>query len=79
MRKYAASLCVVLALTLVVALVPTLTSAAEFSYAGPPAFTVTHPGGAPDELSSPEIVWAVKTGGGLVVQASVHPFPKGLN
>ena len=49
MRKIAASLCVVLALTLGITLVPALTSAAEFSYDGPPAFTVTYPAGSTNE------------------------------
>lgn len=78
MKKNLASLCVVLALTLGIALFPVLTSAAEFSYAGPPAFTVTHPGGSDDEKTSPEQVWRIKTGSGLVIDAAVAPIPEGI-
>ena len=70
---------VVLALALGIALVPTLTSAAEFSFDGPPAFTVTYPSGSnPDEKTSPTQVWAIKTGGDCMVSANVVPIPEGI-
>jgi hypothetical protein len=72
------SLCLVLALALGITLLPTLTSAAEFSYAGPPAFTVTYSDGSPEPTTAPEQVWSIKTGAGLVVQASVAPIPEGI-
>jgi hypothetical protein len=72
------SLCLVLALTLGIALVPALTSAAEFSYAGPPAFTVTYSDGSPENTTAPEQIWSIKTGAGLVVQVSVAPIPAGI-
>ncbi|MBI4768470.1 MAG: hypothetical protein HY787_28405 [Deltaproteobacteria bacterium] len=78
MKKKLACLCVVLALTLGVALVPALTSAAEFSFAGPPAFTVTYPDGTDDEKTSPEQVLRIKTGAGLVVDVAVAPIPEGI-
>ena len=79
MKKTAITLSVVLALTLGIALVPTLTSAAEFSYDGPPAFTVTYPNGStPDEKNAPEQVWAIKTPSGVVIQASVALIPEGV-
>jgi hypothetical protein len=78
MKKSTACLFVVLALTLGMALVPALTSAAEFSYAGPPAFTVTYSDGVPEPTNAPEQVWSIKTGAGLVVQASVAPIPAGI-
>jgi hypothetical protein len=80
MMKTAISLCAVLALTLGIALVPTLTSAAEFSFAGPPAFTVTYPDGStPTDKDSPEQVWAIKTPAGVTIQAAVAPIPEGVD
>lgn len=73
------SLGVVLAIVLGIALIPTLSSAAEFSYPGPPTFTVTYPAGSvDDEKPIPEVVWAVKTPEQLVIQASVAPIPSGI-
>lgn len=79
MKKTAITFCVVLVLTLGIALVPALTSAAEFSFAGPPAFTVTYPNGSTeDEKTGPEQVWAIKTPAGVSIQASVSPIPEGI-
>jgi hypothetical protein len=78
MKKTTITLGLVLALALGIALVPALSSAAEFSYAGPPAFTVTYPDGAPTDKDGPDQVWAFKTGAGLVIQASVSPIPEGV-
>jgi hypothetical protein len=70
---------VVLAMTLGIFLSPILTSAAEFSFAGPPAFTVTYPDGSkPTEKDSPVQVWAIKTPDEVVVQAAVAPIPEGI-
>jgi hypothetical protein len=77
MKKNLAYLCVVMALTLGIALVPALTSAAEFSFAGPPAFTVTHPGGS-DKDKTGDQVWAITTGAGLSVEVSVAAIPAGI-
>jgi hypothetical protein len=79
MKKIAASLCVVLALTLGIILAPALTSAAEFSYDGPPAFTVTYPGGSSeDDKTDPTQVWRVQYPGGFFADASVAPIPEGI-
>jgi len=77
--KLKLSLCFLLALTLGIAFLPALSSAEEFSFAGPPAFTVTYPDGStPDEKTAPEQVWAIKTPSGVVIQASVGPIPEGV-
>jgi hypothetical protein len=77
--KKLACLGFVLALTLGIALVPVLVSAAEFSYPGPPAFTVTYPdGSSDDEKTAPEQVLRIKTGPGLVVDVGVSPIPEGI-
>ena len=79
MKKMAASLCVVLALALGITLVPALTSAAEFSYDGPPAFTVTYPDGStPDEKTDPSQVLRIQYPGGFFVDVSVAPIPEGI-
>jgi hypothetical protein len=79
MKKIAVPLCVVLALAFGIAFLPTLSSAAEFTYPGPPAFTVTYPDGStPDEKTSPEQVWRIKTPAGLIVDAGVAPIPEGI-
>jgi len=79
MKKFAASLCVVLALTLGIALAPALSSAAEFSFAGPPAFTVTYPAGSSeDEKTSPEQVLRIQFPGGFFVDVGVSPIPEGI-
>ncbi len=79
MRKYIVSLCLVLALTLGIALVPALTLAAEFSFAGPPAFTVTYPGGGTEEEKvSPEQVLRIQYPGGFFIDVGVSPIPEGL-
>jgi hypothetical protein len=65
--------------TLGIALVPTRTSATEFSFAGPPAFTVTYPkGSTPTDKDSPVQVWAIKTPAGVIVQAAFAPIPEGV-
>jgi hypothetical protein len=80
MKKIAASLCVVLALTLGIILVPVLTSAAEFSFAGPPAFTVTYPtGGTEEDKTSPEQVLRVQFPVGFFIDVSVAPIPEGID
>ena len=77
--KLQLSSCVLLALSMGIAFLPGLSSAAEFSFAGPPAFTVTYPDGStPNEKTAPEQVWAIKTPSGLVIQASVAPIPEGV-
>jgi hypothetical protein len=79
MRKIAAFSCLVLALILATALVPASSSADEFKYAGPPAFTVTYPSGfAPDPSQEPESVWRVKNASGLVAEATVYAIPEGI-
>jgi hypothetical protein len=79
MNKLAASLCVVLALVLGIALNPTLSTAAEFSYNGQPGFSVTYPNGSTSETpGGPEIVWEIKTPEDIVIQAGVTPIPKGV-
>jgi hypothetical protein len=80
MKKIAASLCVVLALALGIILVPVLTSAEEFSFAGPPAFTVTYPGGSTneDEKTDPTQIWRIQYPGGFFADASVAPIPEGI-
>jgi hypothetical protein len=78
--KLKLSLCLLLALTFGIAFLPTLSSAAEFSFAGPPAFTVTYPDGStPEEKSAPAQVWAIKTPSGVVIQASVALIPEGVD
>jgi len=79
MKKIAASLFIVLALTLGITLFPALTSAAEFSYAGPPAFTVTYPAGSTDEeKTEPEQVLRIQYPGGFFVDVGVSPIPEGV-
>ena len=80
MKKIAASLCVVLAITLGITLVPALTSAAEFSYDGPPAFTVTYPAGSTneEEKTDPTQIWRIQYPGGYFADASVAPIPEGI-
>lgn len=54
--------------------------AAEFKYAGPPAFSITYPDDAkPDKKTSAEQVWAARTPGSLSMQAGVGDIPKGLD
>lgn len=68
-------------LTMLFALsLPSLSLAAEFSYAGPPAFTVTFPGGSSDadEKTSPSQVWRIEYPGGFFCDAAVEPIPEGL-
>ncbi len=63
-----------------IASLPGLSGAAEFSFAGPPAFTFTYPDSAtPGEKTAPEQVWAVKTSAGVDIQASVAPIPEGID
>lgn len=77
--KLKLSLCFLLALTIGIAFLPTLSSAEEFSFAGPPAFTVTYPDGStPKEKSDPAHVWAIKTPTNLEIYASVAPIPEGI-
>ena len=72
-------LLMVMAMTLTNLLVPTLSSADEFKYEGPPAFTVTYPTGSmPEPNLHPKNVWSIKTPPGVVVRASVAPIPEGL-
>ena len=77
MKKGLASLGIVLALILGIALVPALTSAAEFSFAGPPAFTVTYSDGSPKDKTGDQ-VWAIITGAGLHIEVSVGAIPAGI-
>ena len=79
MKKTAVALCLVLSVTLGIALLPTLTCAAEFSYAGPPAFTITYPDGSkPNSKVDPGQVWRIKTPEGVDIQAIVGPMPQGV-
>lgn len=79
MKKTAITLFVALVMILGIALVPTITWAEEFSYAGPPAFTVTYPkGSSKDKPTSPEQIWAIKTPEGVSIQASVGDIPAGV-
>lgn len=59
---------------------PTLTSAAEFSSAGPPAFSVTFPEGSSeaDEKTDPAQVWRIEYPGGFFCDAAVAPIPEGI-
>jgi len=80
MNKFATFLCVVLALTLGIVLTPTLSLAADFSYTGTPAFTVTYPDGSKTKkIIYPDQVWAVETLQGLIdITAFVSPIPEGI-
>lgn len=79
MKKTAITLCVVLALTLGIVVIPALTSAAEFSYPGPPAFTVTYPGGGTeDEKTDPSQVLRIQYPVGFFFDVSVSPIPEGI-
>ncbi len=79
MRKTAVTMFFVLVLTLGIVLGPSLTWAAEYSYAGPPAFTVTYPDGSKvDKPTAPEQIWAIKTPEGVSIQASVSDIPAGI-
>lgn len=65
-----------LLLTSGIALLPTLSLGEEFSFSGPPAFTITYPDGSkPADRTAPDQVWAVKTPTGVDVQAGVNPMP----
>ena len=78
--KKTTSRCFVLALIFGFSLLATLASAAEFSFAGPPAFTVTHPAGSSDEdKDTPEQVWRIQYPVGLFCDASVSPIPEGID
>ncbi len=71
------SLAMVLILGIV--LLPTLVSADEFSYSGPPAFTITYPeGSSPDEKTDPAQVLRIQWPVGLYVDVAVAPIPEGL-
>ncbi|MBW2053317.1 MAG: hypothetical protein JRG97_12535, partial [Deltaproteobacteria bacterium] len=62
-----------------VMLIPSMTSAEEFKYAGPPAFTVTYPDGSTKaKPDSPEQVFAMKTPDGVTIQVSVAAIPEGV-
>jgi hypothetical protein len=78
MKKATITLCLVLTMVLGIALAPTLTSAKEITWDGPPAFTVTYSDGDATDKDGPDQVWAIKTGAGLVFQASVSPIPEGV-
>ena len=81
MKKIAASLCVVLALTLGIILVPALTSAAEFSYDGPPAFTVTYPAGSTNDEEKTDPTQSMEnpvSGRIFSLTLPLRPFPKVL-
>lgn len=79
MKKTAVTLFVVLSMTLGIALLPTLTWAAEFSYAGPPAFTITYPDGSkPYDKPDLNQVWRIKTPEGVDIQAIAGPIPEGI-
>jgi hypothetical protein len=79
MKKITVSLGVVLALILGITLLPSLSSAAEFSFAGPPAFTVTYPGGSTeDEKTDPSQVLRIQYPGGFFVDVAVSPIPEGI-
>jgi hypothetical protein len=69
-----------LAAAMIILAVPVWSSAAEFSYAGPPAFTVTFPGGSSeaDEKTDPAQVWRIEYPGGFFCDASVAPIPEGI-
>jgi len=77
MRKNLVCLGLILALTLGIVMVPVLVSAAEYSFAGPPAFSITYPGGDEKEKTA-DMVWAVITGAGLHIEVSVGPIPAGI-
>jgi hypothetical protein len=65
-----------LALTFGIAFLPAASPGAEYSFAGPPAFTITYPDGSkPDNKVAPEQVWAVKTPKKVILQAGVSPMP----
>ena len=77
--KRTASILFVLAYLLGITLLFTPASADEFSFPGPPAFSVTYPSGSmEDEKTAPAQVWAIKTPSRLAVQASVAPIPEGV-
>ncbi len=79
MKKTAISIFVVFGLILGIALAPPLTRAAEFSYAGPPAFTITYPDGSkPNSKHDPNQVWRITTPEGVDIQAIVGPIPDGI-
>jgi hypothetical protein len=79
MKKTAITLFVVLGMTLTIALAPTLTWAAEYSYAGPPAFTITYPDGSqPNPKADKGQVWRIKTPEGVDIQAIVGVIPEGI-
>ena len=79
MRKTLTVMAVVSMLMMGMVLLPTFSSAAEFKYAGPPAFTVTYPDGSKKtDMDSPEQVFAAKTPSGLTIQAAVAAVPEGL-
>jgi hypothetical protein len=79
MKKTAIALFIVLSMTLGVALFPTLSWAAEFSYPGPPSFTITYPDGSkPNDKVDPGQVWRIKTPEGVDIQAIVGIIPEGI-
>lgn len=80
MKKFASFLCVVLALTFGIVLTPILSSAAEFSYPGPPAFMVPHPSSCVDiDKISPEQIWYVKCPNDIYFEAYVWPIAEGVD
>lgn len=78
MKKTAYAMIIVFTLVLGITLLPTLTRAAEYSFAGPPAFTVTYSDGSPKDKTGDQ-VWAIITGGGLHVEVSVGAPPAGID
>ncbi|MBW2062725.1 MAG: hypothetical protein JRI95_14355 [Deltaproteobacteria bacterium] len=79
MRKLSSVICVALVLALGIIVLPTFSNAAEFKYAGPPAFTVTYPdGSAKIKTDAPEQVFAMKMPDGVTIQVSVADIPEGV-
>ncbi len=75
--KIKLSSCFFLALTLGIGFLPSLSSGEEFSFAGPPAFTVTYPGGNSKDKKADQVL-AIITGANLHVEVSVSPIPEGI-
>ena len=81
MKKTAISIFVVFGLILGIALAPPLTRAAEFSYAGPPAFTITYPDGSKPNSKHNTLIKYVRitTPEGVDIQAIVGvTIPDGI-
>lgn len=79
MKKRAVIFGVMVVLSLVTILVPSLTLADEYSYTGKPAFTLTYPEGSFEAEKAGDQVFRVQYPGGFFIDATVSPITAGID